>query len=84
MDKKKLKYWIKKGSTVAFVTLLLHVIGYLGIYPEIFNISSCELSCIDMHRSACWISLIIAASLAIILVKGFGLTLNLKTYKEEV
>lgn len=83
MDKKKLKCWIKKGSTVAFVTLLFHAIGYLGIYPEIFNISSRELSCIDMHRSAYWISLIIAASLANILVESFGLTLNLKTYKEE-
>lgn len=83
MDKKKLKCWIKKGRTAAFITMVFHAIGYLGIYPEIFNISSNELSRLDMHISAYWISLIIAASLAIILVKVFGLTLNLKTYKEE-
>ena len=83
MDKKQVKCWIKKGSTAAFVTMILHAIGYLAIYPEIFNISSHELSRLDVHRSAYWISLIISASLAITLVKVFGLTLNLKTYKEE-
>ena len=83
MDKKKVKCWIKNGSTTAFVTMIFHAIGYLAVYPELFNISSHELNCFDMHKSAHWISLTIAVSLAITLVKVFGLTLNLKTYKEE-